>query len=82
MDVLQGKANLSKPIEYLGFREMLTLSFELIYFFLKITSISIFHHDAKFAFLSTIDFFEENYVGVLELLQKFSLTISFPPLLF
>jgi hypothetical protein len=60
--VLNSKADLGEPIEYLVFREILSaalsiLDFRLsLYFSLEIAIITVVHHNAKFAFLCFVNF--------------------------
>ena len=58
MTVLQCKAHLSEPIEYLVLTEQLPLSHFLSTFLIKITPIYVLHDDAQPALLGLVDFLE------------------------
>ena len=83
MAMLQRQANLSEPVEYLIFREVLELACARLVLVLvldlclKVTIVCVIHDYAQLAFLRFVNFAESYDVWVVENFENFSLTQSF-----
>ncbi len=83
MAMLQRQANLSEPVEYLIFREVLELACARLVLVLvldlglKVAIVCVIHDNAQLAFLRFVNFAESNDVRVVENFENFSFTQSF-----
>ena len=83
VSVLNGEANLCKPVEHVIFAKILSLSLSVLHFCLlfnfglKVSVIAVVHHDTQLPALGFVDFAEPRNVGVVEHFEDLCLFKSF-----